>query len=271
MILKEYEVNDSARDYLTEVRCTFLVTKNSVFEPKELLGKECEIVLSDKAAKAFAKEVEKRMIDNVFYEPTRISPEDTISVNKLRDLLGYKSIRTIKPEHGTLSTLQGVSDGIHPPFKGGYITNPCAEIPSFAEEYARQFNEGNKMDKITTPHTSRVDEQMGRTSQVNVSGNGLTGILTVGDEEATLRATLAGVPTERLEVRKIDNRLRVRVLPEDGEPEIDYMSQRANYKQLDLILAPEETVNDVTLALGILEITIDRGREIEDFEVHATD
>ncbi len=155
-------------------------------------------------------------------------------------------------------------------------TNPCAEMLYIPRQMGKTYasyeflkERGIPMTDNNTPHSLRIDRNS-NSNEVNVSGDSLSGRLIVTDETGTLRVQMPGVPLNRLEVRQIDNILRIRVNPAEDAVKIDPYTQRSNVRELSLILAPEEEITDVNLALGILEISIDRGREIVDFEVNET-
>lgn len=155
-------------------------------------------------------------------------------------------------------------------------TNPCAEIMLPKNNSLSVCPDGwyrdlkKKEPKMSnTPHSERnADQGLRSDNTINVSsGRDLTGILKINDEDMTLTVTMPGVEEKRLQVRRIDNLLRIRVMPKEGE-EFDVYKNKVNNKELTLVMTAEEEITDVTLALGILTVSINRGREIEDLTVH---
>ena len=82
----------------------------------------------------------------------------------------------------------------------------------------------------------------------------------VRDETATLRVELPGVPKDRIEVKMIENTLRIRVQPAPNEREFDIYNQQDNVRQLVVLLSEFEEPREVKLELGILTVEINRGR-----------
>jgi HSP20 family molecular chaperone IbpA len=154
---------------------------------------------------------------------------------------------------------------------GEYIPkNPCAEISlkDFVK-YEATYKDPKMTDN--TPHSQRVDaDSRNAFQETNVQGQNLSGKLKVTDEELIFTVSIPGVEPDRVEVTRIDNRLRVRVQPEKGD-EVSVYTMDSNVKQVSLILAEHEDVEDVTLRLGILTVTVDRGRTVEKLTVHADD
>jgi HSP20 family molecular chaperone IbpA len=130
----------------------------------------------------------------------------------------------------------------------------------FKQEYKAEFMETN-----TTPHTLRANNNKVN-NLITVHGSQMTGTLKVEDEIATLRVELPGILPDDVEIKQIDNMLRIRVLSESNDKR-DPDTLTPSNRQLYLILADEETVDLVDLELGLLTITIDRNRYIETFGV----
>ena len=117
----------------------------------------------------------------------------------------------------------------------------------------------NKSD--SRPHTQRVPEDSRRpVHEVNVMGYRMSGKMEVRDETATLRVELPGVPKDRIEVKMIENTLRIRVQPAPNEREFDIYNQQDNVRQLVVLLSEFEEPREVKLELGILTVEINRGR-----------
>ncbi len=131
------------------------------------------------------------------------------------------------------------------------LTNPCSEI---------------MMTDNNTPHSQRVTD--GSNSSINVQGRGITAKLTFTDETMLATISIPGVAPERVEMRQIDNRLRIRINPLESELKDVYgFEQPSPVREVTIVLTAEEEVIDTKLALGVLEISIDRGREVQDFAI----
>lgn len=133
--------------------------------------------------------------------------------------------------------------------------------------------QGNNMsdNKNTIPHSERFDiDHLDGTQKMTVNGHGLTGTLELTDESMTFIVPLLGIDPERVEATRIDNRLRIRVLPESEIDNFDFVTQRSSVRQVTIMLTSEEEVTSINLALGILTIVIDLGREIEELKVNAS-
>ena len=129
----------------------------------------------------------------------------------------------------------------------------------FKEEYKAEF-----MMENNTPHTER---KCGYEGTIGLSGNGLVGSITLTDEEVTLIVDVPGVEEDLIEIKQIDNILRIRVNPENPE---EFSVERQSYpkaRELQMILTGREKVEDVLLDLGRLTISLNRGREVTTFEV----
>lgn len=161
-------------------------------------------------------------------------------------------------------------------------SNPCKEIllydnyrdgihpKQFKQEYLAEWNINMSNEKdLTTPHTERAgrDPYNSLRNKVSVSGYGLSGQLTIEDEEATLKINVPGIESNRIQVTRIDSTLRVRVAPEAGATDFNIVTQSSNTEQLELILADYEDIKSVNLALGVLTVTIERNRDIIHYEV----
>lgn len=129
----------------------------------------------------------------------------------------------------------------------------------FETEYKAEFTMDNN-----TPHTER---KTGYEGTIGLSGNGLIGSITLTDEEVTLIVDIPGVEENLIEIKQIDNILRIRVNPENPE---EFCVERQSYpktRELQMILTDREKVEDVLLDLGRLTISLNRGREVTTFEV----
>lgn len=148
-------------------------------------------------------------------------------------------------------------------------TNPCNEIifgkchmdyEQFKQEYKAEFI----MEEVK-PHSERVNKY-GNSNGI-VSGDGLSGKFNVTDEEVTLIVDVPGVDENLIEIKQIDNVLRIRLNPENPE-EFDIMRQSyPQVKELQMILTDREKVEDVHLDLGRLTISLNRGREVTTYEL----
>lgn len=139
---------------------------------------------------------------------------------------------------------------------------PALDPIKFRQEYEAELMNNNK-----TPHTSQVDETAGRTADIRVNGSGLTGQYKVTDETATLRVEMPGVAPERVEIKRIDNLLRIRVQePDEGEINIINCIPKPP-RQLYLVLADEETVEETEFEFGVLTVVVERNRHVEEYSV----
>lgn len=162
------------------------------------------------------------------------------------------TIKTMKPKGGTVGLLRDTTSGIEPYF-------------DYKQLQVRNIMNNGQVDN-STPDTRRADPGE-RKSEIMISGNQLTGELRIEDETATLKVVMPGVPKDELEVRRIDNTLRIRINPKDKRSEYSYASLSNNIRQLYVNLHPDDVVGDVRLALGILTVEIDLDREVYEIQV----
>lgn len=201
-----------------------------------------------------------------------IPDDDTLTYEKIMATMKELAtefpctFKTVRPSGPAISVLKGRNTGIEPMFQTHYIrnvvTNPCNEISIEEGNTIKMSNEVN-----TTPHSRRknTDPYSGDRGKIRIDGRGLNGLADVSDLNVVITMEIPGIEKEQVKVRRIDDILRVSVIPEIDE--YDVRTQRSNTRTLEYILDPLETVDAIELELGVLTIVTDRGADVEDYEI----